>query len=152
MNFKSLLKITSFALFISCNSNIEGTVKNEELISSKGEKIYINSLNWGVTDDSQITSISNQIENLKITDTIKSTNGFEPFIYKFERDTLKLYFKDRISYSVKKKFNYIRISYYVLNAKKYNEIYKRAIENNEFHTVPKREKIDYPEDMPKAPK
>jgi hypothetical protein len=152
MKFKFSIIILSLALFGSCNSNLEGTLNHEELTSSKGEKIYINSLNWGVTDDSQITSITNQSEDIKSTDTIESIKGLEPFIYKFEKDILKLYFKDSISYTVKKKFNHIRIEYQKLNAKKYNEIYKRAIENDEFHLVPKRVKTDYPADMPKGPR
>lgn len=138
--FKLLIVITSLALLGSCNSNVEGTSNHEELVSSNGGKIYINSLNWGVTGDSQITSITDRSESIKSTDTIESIKGLEPFIYKFENDTLNLYFKDSVTYKVNKEFNYIRISYHKLNAKKYNEIYEKAMQNDEFHTIPKRVK------------
>ncbi|GEP52738.1 hypothetical protein FNO01nite_34100 [Flavobacterium noncentrifugens] len=150
--FKLSIVIASLALLGSCNSNAEGTLNHEELISLNGERIYINSLNWGVTDDSQITLITDRSENIKSTDTIESIKGLEPFIYKFEKDTLNLYFKDSVTYKVNKEFNYIRIAYHKLNAKKYNEIYKKAMQNDEFHAIPKRVKTDYPADMPKGPR
>jgi len=149
--FKLSIVITSLALLGSCNSNVEGTSNHEELVSSNGEKIYINSLNWGVTGDSQITSITDRSESIKSTDTIESIKGLEPFIYRFEKDTLNLYFKDSITYKVNKEFYYIRIAYHKLNAKKYNEIYRKAVQNDEFHTIPKRVKTNYPADMPKGP-
>jgi len=145
-------KVFVFLIFLSCSPTIKDTFNSIELISSKGEKIYINSLNWGVTDDSQITSISVNKERVKVrTDTIDVVKGLEPFFYSFKNDSLKLYFNNEVSYKLNVHFKTIGVSYIALNAKEYRSIRNKAYINDGYFCIPKREKIDYPSDMPKSP-
>jgi hypothetical protein len=141
-----------FLLLFSCSSPVMDTFNSKELISSKGEKIYINSLNWGATDDNQITAISSDKEKVKErSDTLEAVKGLEPFIYSFKSDSLKLFFHNEITFEVKENFKTIHVSYIVLRAKEYNNIRQKAYNNDEYHSVPMREKNVYPSDMPKSP-
>lgn len=141
-----------FLMFLGCSSTVKDTFNSTELISSKGEKIYINSLNWGVTDDNQITAISSNKEKIKDrTDTVDIAKGLEPFFYSFKNDNLKLYFNNEVSYKLKEQFKTISVSYIALSAKEYRNIRQKAYVNDGYYSIPKREKIDYPLDMPKAP-
>jgi hypothetical protein len=66
---------------------------SKELVSSKGEKIYINTYNWGVTGDHQwsiITHDKNRLKEGKI-DSAGAVKGCAPFLYFFNNDTLTLY-------------------------------------------------------------
>jgi len=139
-------------ILLSCSSTIKETFKSVKLTSSKGENIYVNSLNWGVTDDSQITVISSSMKRLKNeSDTLDIAKGLEPFIYSFKNDSLKLYFNNNVSYKVKESFKTISISYIILNPQEYKNIRQRAYVNDGYYSIPKREKINYPSDMPKGP-
>lgn len=141
-----------FFLLFSCSSPVIDTFNSKELISSKGEKIYINSLNWGATDDNQITAISSNKEKVKErSDTLEAVKGVEPFIYSFKNDSLKLFFHNEIIFEVKENFKTIHVIYIVLRAKEYNNIRQKAYNNDEYHSVPIREKKVSPSDMPKSP-
>jgi hypothetical protein len=145
-------KVLIFLMFLSCASTVQDTFNSIELISSKGEKIYINSLNWGFTDDNQITAISSNKERVKDrTDTLDVAKGLEPFFYSFKNDNLKLFFNNEISYKLKEHFKTINVSYIVLRAKEYNSIRQKAYNNDGYYSIPRREKTVYPSDMPKAP-
>jgi hypothetical protein len=150
------MKITYILILFSvlgCSSSIKDTFNSQELTSSKGEKIYINSLNWGMTDDNQmsiVTSDPKRLENRN--DTVGVVYGLEPFIYRFENDTLKLFFEDDVTYSVQRVFKTITVTNIVLNRKKYAEITKKAYDNDGYYSVPRRKKVNYPSDMPKPPK
>lgn len=144
--------ILIFLMFLSCSSTVKDTFNSIELISSKGEYIYINSLNWGVTDDYQITAISSNKKRVKDrTDTIDVAKGLEPFFYSFKNDSLKLYFNNEVSYKLKDHFRTISVSYIALSAKEYRSVRQKAYINDGYYSIPKREKIDYPSDMPKSP-
>lgn len=41
--------LLSALVLMGCSLSVSDDFKSETLVSSKGEKIYINSLNWGVT-------------------------------------------------------------------------------------------------------
>lgn len=152
---KILLKLRNafiLLMLLSCSSAVKDTFNSVELISSKGEKIYVNSLNWGVTDDNQITAISGNKEKVKDrADTLYVTKGLEPFIYNFKTDTLKLFFNKEINYKCNEIFRTISVSYIVLGTKEYNDIRQKAYKNELYRTVPMREIVSYPSDMPKAP-
>lgn len=144
--------ILLFLLFFGCSSTVKDTFNSVELVSRKGEKLYINSLNWGVTDDYQITAISSNKERVKErNDTIDVMKGLDPFFYSFENDSLKLYFNNEISYRVKEQFKSIKIVYISLSAKDYRNIRQKAYINDNHFSIPRRERINYPSDMPKAP-
>lgn len=128
-----------FITFISCTSSVQDTFNSKELVSSKGEKIYINSLNWGVTDDNQLTIISSNRERLKDRkDDANAAKGLEPFIFRFKNDSLHLYFLNERTYTINEKFKSINVSYVILGYKDYNRIRAKAYENDEYSAVPDR--------------
>jgi hypothetical protein len=137
-------------LISGCTSLPNGTFNSEQLTSSKGEKIYINSLNWGVTDDYQMSIVSSVKNRLKKrSDSLGVISGLEPFVYTFKNDSLTLYFDRDISYRVKEQFRTIHISYVCLDQSKYRKIRMRAYSNEEYHSVPKTKRKTYPPEMPK---
>ncbi|PWG77985.1 hypothetical protein DDR33_24620 [Pararcticibacter amylolyticus] len=139
---------------MSCSSNLDDTFNSEVLVSSKLEKVYINTLNWGLTDDNQLSAISSNVDKLrKRSDTLGTVKGLEPFIYTFKTDTLSLYFDGEITYQVQDHFKTIHIKYIVLNKKEYRELRTKAYNNEEgYHSVPKRPtQVGLPADMPKPP-
>ena len=82
--------------FVSCNSSANETFNTTEVRSNKiDEVLYINTLNWGLTNDSQITLISSS--NLKPVIRTKESDeyflfkGLEPFLYRQSNDSLFLY-------------------------------------------------------------
>jgi hypothetical protein len=130
---------------------MDATFNSKELVSSKGEKIYVNSLNWGVTDDHQLTCISSSKDKLKkINDTINICKGLQPFIYSFRNDTLKLFFKNKIFYRTKEYFKTIKIEYVTLNIIEYQEIMKKSFKNDGYYSVPKIDTKHW-DDMPSPP-
>lgn len=138
--------------FVSCSPAVDGTFNSIELISSKGEKIYVNSLNWGVTDDYQNTAISTNKDKVKQrADTIGTVKGIEPFFYSFNNDSLILIFNDKVSYKLKESFKTINVGYKVLNDKAYRSVRQKSYVNDGYYSIPKRNKIDYPSDMPQPP-
>lgn len=145
--------LTAFVLVIimGCASGLNDTFNSEVLASSDGEKIYVNTLNWGITDDHQITAISaNKDKARERSDTTDVVKGLEPFLYTFKDDTLSLYFDGNINYKVKNKFKTIYVKYVSLDKKRYREVKAKAYNNEEgYFTVPKYKKPNYPSDMPK---
>lgn len=105
-------KITLVYLCLfACKTSLNDSFDSSELISSKGEKVYINSLNWGVTGDYQISRISKKPSWVKNRgDTIGVIKGLEPFTYIIRNDSLKLFFYGEIAYRVKEHFNAINVS------------------------------------------
>jgi len=99
-------------LFSSCFNPFEDTLNCKEIVSSKGEKVYIKSINWGVTGDKQATIITSDIERMKTrTDTAGAVHILEPFLYRFKNDTLTLVFKVKKNYEIKEKFKTIKVKY-----------------------------------------
>lgn len=147
--------LISIGLIISqsCTPIISDTFNSEVLISSKEEKIYINTLNWGLTDDYQISAVSsNKNKVQKRSDTVNVVKGLEPFIYAFKNDTLTLYFDGDVTYYIGEKFNTIDVNYKSLNTIEYRILQEKAYKNKDgYYSVPKRVKQNYPSDMPKPP-
>ena len=137
---------------MACKTPLSDSFNSRELISSKGEKIYINSLNWGVTDDHQIACISKNPDRIKNReDTVGTAKGLDPFIYLFRSDSLKLFFRNEIFYRVNEHFNTINISYIVLTAENYNEVMQKVGKDPGYCSVPMNAEIVLPSDMPKPP-
>jgi hypothetical protein len=147
------LIIATLLIFISgCFPKITTDVISRELISSKGEKIYINSINWGITGDYQLSSITkNKNKHSKGIDTIDAVRGLEPFIYSFNHDTLRLYFNQVIRYVPKEKFETVAVEVINCGAYEYYDLKEKAYDNNGYYNVPMREKVIYPDDMPMPP-
>lgn len=125
-------------LLMACQSVNEG-FNSIELTSSKGEKIYINSLNYGMTSDGQTSIITKNKDKLKYEiDTNGVVYGLEPFIYKFQNDTLTLIFNGIINYKVNDTFNTIVVQYKKLENAKYGDFLHKAINNDTYHCVPLR--------------
>lgn len=146
--------IFGFILFIffACSPLREDTFNSREIISSRGEKIYINSLNWGVTDDHQISIVTRSPNKLRErNDSVGAVKGLDPFIYTFRNDTLELFFTDKITLRVKEKFNSVFVKYTLLNPKDYSMIKMKSNNNDGYYSVPMAKDVVYPSDMPKPP-
>jgi len=151
---KFALTIFVSAAVVSCSTAINDTFNSEELVSSKGEKIYVNTLNWGITGDYQISAISANKDKIRDPlDTLGTVKGLEPFFYSFKNDTLSLYFNHTIRYRLQDNFKTIHVNYIVLDSEMYQEARTKAYNNQEnYYSVPTRGNINYPADMPKPPK
>lgn len=82
------------ALF-GCRNHNNETFKTTEIKSSSVEgMLFLKTMNWGLTGDSQITIISttDKIDfNKKESDDYYIFEGLEPFLYKQSNDSLILY-------------------------------------------------------------
>lgn len=149
IEFRHLLIVI---MLVSCSSSVGDTFNSQQLVSSRGEKIYINSLNWGMTDDNQMSIVTSDSDRLKErTDTLGTVFGLEPFIYSFEKDTLRLIFENRITYTVQETFETITVTYKALASSDFANIRTRAYNNDGFYTVPRRKEKNYPSNRPKPP-
>ena len=112
---RMLLAILITVLFSSCFNTFVDSVRCKEIVSSKGEKVYIKSINWGVTDDKQATIITSDIERMKTrTDTTGAAHILDPFLYRFKNDTLTLVFSEEKTYEIKEKFKTIKVKYIIV--------------------------------------
>ena len=112
---RMLLAILITVLFSSCFNTFVDSVRCKEIVSSKGEKVYIKSINWGVTDDKQATIITSDIEKMKTrTDTTGAAHILDPFLYRFKNDTLSLVFSEEKTYEIKEKFKTINVKYIIV--------------------------------------
>jgi hypothetical protein len=128
--------LTAF-LLNSC-IEIHDTFQSKKLVSSKGEKFYINTLNWGMTDDNQYTVISKDFNRLKERgDTIGGISGLTPFVYKFSNDTLTLVFPKGTKIKINKEFDTIELNYLSVENGGYMELLSKAIQGEGgYHLVP----------------
>jgi hypothetical protein len=107
------------------------------LVSSTGEKIYVNSINWGVTDDYQLSVISRDSLRLKErNDSVGSVQGLNPFIYQFNSDTLTLFFYKTINYKLKDRLKSFTVIYKVVDESEYLELTMKSDEKSFFFSVP----------------
>ncbi|MEI3790556.1 MULTISPECIES: hypothetical protein [unclassified Chryseobacterium] len=153
---KSYIYIVSLLslILVSCNNELGNQQLNQsEIISSKGERIYISTINLGMTGDKQFTVITNKkIMDVKDFDKTNSLEGLDPFIYSFSNDTLSLYFRSSVKYKVPFNTESIKIDYIVLNNADYVQLYKKSFDNKLYHSVPHHNgSTGYP-NIPKAPK
>lgn len=112
---RMLLAILITVLFSSCFNTFVDSLRCKEIVSSKGEKVYIKSINWGVTDDKQATIITSDIEKMKTrTDTTGAAHILDPFLYRFKNDTLTLVFSEEKTYEIKEKFKTIKVKYIIV--------------------------------------
>ncbi|MUV04527.1 hypothetical protein GN157_12480 [Flavobacterium rakeshii] len=126
-----LIMVLSVVVLNSC-VDVHDTFKSKMLVSGKGEKIYINTLNWGVTDDYQYTVVTKNSTLLKDRkDTISGIKGLDPFIYKFSGDTLTIFFQKENRVAVKEEFKTIQLNYIPLDNKDYIKLLSdtRVIKN-----------------------
>lgn len=146
--------IISTIIIIACTNGFVGQQFNQiDIVSNRGEHIYISTINSGVTSDKQFTIISeDKILNGDDFDKTKSIKGLDPFIYSFSNDQLNLYFRNDIRYQVPFKPKSIKVQYFVLDNRDYVELYKKTFDNKQYHSVPNNSgKNGYP-NMPKPPK
>ena len=124
LKLQHFLFIMFLLLLQACSTPLlQDSFRSKRLISSKGEKIYVNSINWGVTGDYQLSLISK--DSLRLNnrnDTIGSVPGLNPFIYQFKNDTLTLYFYKHISYRLTDDLNTIKVVYKVVSASEYTNL------------------------------
>ena len=123
--------------FNNCNG-VKDTFRSKMLVSSKGEKLYINTLNLGATDDNQYTIITKDAGRLKNrTDTVSAINGFSPFVYRFRGDTLSVFYLEWKEIDIKERFKSIKIDYNPLENREYMSIINKAGKGEEgYQLVP----------------
>ena len=134
MKPQHLFFIMFLLLLQACSTPLlQDSFRSKRLMSSKGEKIYVNSINWGVTGDYQLSLISKDSLRLKNrNDTIGSVSGLNPFKYQFQNDTLTLYFYKHISYRLTDDLNTIKVVYKVVS----DSVYTNLNEKMGSFTVP----------------
>jgi hypothetical protein len=126
-NEKWLIYNGLLVLFFSSCVSVEETRRSKELVSSTGEKIYINTLNWGITDDNQYTVISKDVNRLRTrSDTLNAIKGLSPFVYLFNRDTLSIYYLAWKNIKVSDNLQSIKITYHPLQNKEFMDIMLKA--------------------------
>lgn len=132
------LVIMMIVLLLNSCVDTNDTFRSKELVSSKGEKIYINTLSWGVTDDNQYTVVSGDENRLKEKkDTIGGVSGLTPFIYKFSNDTLAVFFQKGKKIDFNEGFNTIELKYISLENRDYMEMLSSAkMGEGGYHLVP----------------
>lgn len=138
-----MIKILFLGLFLTtclgCADIPKGTFNSHRLVSSKGEEIFINTINWGVTDDYQLSVISKDSLKLKERkNTIGSVEGLDPFIYYFENDTLTVLFYDKINYKISDSFNTITVLYQTVSSSEYLALQEKTDVNSNYFSVPIR--------------
>jgi hypothetical protein len=136
--YNTLYFLFLFFYLNACSTSItDDSFNSKQLVSSKGEKIYINSINRGVTGDCQLSIISKNPHSLKeIDDTVGVVEGLDPFIYSFNNDTLTLFFYDSVHYKIKEKFKTIMVNYIVVSDSTYLLISEKALYNFGYFSVP----------------
>ena len=129
-------------LFVSCSSVNEG-FNSTELTSSTGEHIYINSINYGVTGDHQLSIITKNKYKLKYkTDTEGTVSGLNPFYYSFRNDSLTLYFNDTITYKMVERLESITVSYKKVDNSQYMKIVAESNHRSTYLSVPNRKPLE----------
>jgi hypothetical protein len=138
-DYEIFIPITSLFFLTGCLPDTSDSFNSVILVSSEKEKAYINTLNWSVTGDKQLTIITADKNLLRHRDDTKDAiSGLDPFIYSFKNDSLNLYFDRDIKYTPKVKFNTITVSSFKLNSNEYYTLYHEALNGNGYFTVPPR--------------
>ena len=124
-----------FASFIamSCSSDVNEGFNSIVLTASKGGRVYINSVNRGLTGDKQLTVISSDKDRLRY-DAPDAIDGLMPFIYTFHNDTLHLYHTAAIH--LPENLNGIHIAGSQVNNSTYAGLEGQAIAGGACHCVP----------------
>jgi hypothetical protein len=99
---RTLLKITTGLVlvvglvaywFLSALSDaFSPTYRRVELVSTDNQRLYIKSMNWGVTGDYQLTVVTTDEEREFEIDSTREIifHGLEPFLFRVSNDTLFL--------------------------------------------------------------
>lgn len=135
-----VMLISIFILALeTCEPVLKDTFTSKELVSSKGESLFINSINWGVTGDYQLSSISKNEKKLRErADSTETIKGLDPFLYNFRNDSLNLFFDGEVSYAVPDSFTSIVITYHSLSKSEMANLRHMAMKNEGYHMVPAR--------------
>ena len=135
MKYIILFFIISVLIFLISSSYEDHNVY--QLYSFKShdgsEQIYIKSKNWGLTLDHQLTSISMNSNKKEIgIDSLSEYifKGLDPFLYKFENDTLFIYNTNKIRVPPDLKLSKISIFQIIIKNTQYTELFKKANDNS----------------------
>lgn len=133
----SFIALLVILLYTSCVVN-KDDFRSLSLVSSKGEKLYINTLNWGVSGDSQLTSITHDPNTLlEGRDTTNTVSGLQPFMYNFSNDTLSICYNGEVDYRTTDDFKSITILYFSLDNPRYMEAIRGSmVKGKIFRQVP----------------
>ena len=84
-------------LLVSCSTGY-GDHRCAKLVSSKGDALYVKTYNWGITGDGQLSTLAGDAAPIGFADRGNAgvVNGLEPFLYRFEQDTLTLYSRSHL--------------------------------------------------------
>lgn len=123
-------------LLILSNCKFRNDPKTEifEIASREGDKVFIKRKVWGLTDDHQLTVVSNtNTEILSIPDSINDYvfRGPDPFVYSLREDTLILFVRKKVHMPP----NFNHQSIYVLqrevSSSEYSDLIRVAISGSE---------------------
>jgi hypothetical protein len=146
---KQLLILSLFSL-LSCQESNNEIYHNRKLVSKKGETIYVRSVNWGLTGDSQLSIITkDSLADLSSENNRDIVKGLDPFLYSFHKDTLTLYFYNTVTYRIKEKFSTIKVSYKKIQGAEYNLLRKSDKFGKVIFSVPFYEDTKTPQGFPK---
>jgi hypothetical protein len=152
MRFRFTYILLSVFIF-SCNEKVNDGFNSIEIRSSKNKRIYLNSINWGITGDHQISIITNYKDRLKYNfDTTGTINGLMCIIYKFKNDTLFLYHLDTIKHLIPDSLNGIFIKDHVISNSIFSNLAFQAMQNNVYHFIPNTPTTRSNMHVPKPPK
>jgi len=134
----SFLLLISLLLFVRCSDSSQFDYYNKELTSSRGEKIYVKTIIWGMTGDYQKTIITKKEGKPEESDfsNLKDDTGLTSFMYSFTNDTLNLYFNQTITYKVEETFNTIFVKYHILSNPEYNNLIPFALREQGYYIIP----------------
>ncbi|MDB5267289.1 MAG: hypothetical protein JWP58_329 [Hymenobacter sp.] len=139
MQTKYLFALVSLFSIASCNGESDDSHVTK-IVSSKGEALYVKSYNWGITGDKQISTISDNDDPLEFGEKNEPhiVKGLDPFIYRFEHDTLIIYSRIAVNpFSVH--CPSIVIQYKIVDNPDYMDLYQ-LIGSNTYHVVPEYSK------------
>jgi hypothetical protein len=135
MQTKYVFALLGLFSIASCSGESDDS-QVSKLITSKGEALFVKSFNWGITGDKQISTISDNADPLDFGEKNEPyvVKGLDPFIYRFEHDTLVIYSRTVINpFSVH--CPSIFIQYKLVDNPEYMGLYQ-LMGNSAYHVVP----------------
>lgn len=118
-----------------CNCQpYEGDFRSSKIVSSSGDVVYINSLNWGISGDYQLTSVTTDSNKLKQrSDSSNSIKGLDPFLYRFKKDTLFFFMRKKNKHTFRGLPKGINVRYIYMDNEDY---YRMRNSDTEVKLVP----------------
>lgn len=138
--FKNRVLTSCFlVLLTSCGKDGDGAngdYHGVALVSSKGDTVFVKSYNWGLTGDSQISTVADNDRPIGWDDQSQPgiVKGLDPFQYHFTHDTLTLYAHSPLpAFAIR--CSSIVVQYQLVDNSRYMPFYEPLV-NSTYHRVP----------------